>query len=148
MYSSSLISPPSGCPSVHHTHNCRPLEYRTITNCWNHNSCGGYCRSYHAGGCSSSGNCGLLPISKKVSERDIQMCTQFSQYMCNHTRYYDLYSVCLFHCRNQPSEYDVDYTEGGNDVKLQKSPAYDTVQLSGCTSSSAPEYENVQLQTV
>ena len=60
--------------------------------------------------------------------------------------------ICIlfvfFHCRNQPSEYDVDSTEGGNDVKLQKNPAYDTVQLSGCSSSSAPEYENVQLQTV
>ena len=79
---------------------------------------------------------------------DIQVCTQFPQYsMCKHTRY----MICIwffFHCRNQPSKYDVDYTEDDNDVKLQKNPAYDTVQLSGCTSSSAPQYENVQLQTV
>ena len=61
---------------------------------------------------------------------------------------YGLYSVLFFLCRNQPSKYDLDYTEGGNDVKLQKNPAYDTVQLSGYSSSSAPEYENVQLQTV
>ena len=83
------------------------------------------------------------------------MCVYMCVCVCVHARA----RVCIisvmrfafngfFHCRNQPSKYDVDSTEDGNKVKLQKNPALDTVQLSGCTSSSAPEYENVQLQTV